>query len=365
MRAHIRRYRGLYRWLAAVLALLGLYFALRPVPGLMDWLCSRVILPLERAVASLCYCTSISVAECLIMSLVALLCFYLSNVLRRLVLSRGRRREVVWRALLTLLCGGLSIYAGFCLSWSCFYWAPSFQEQSGIYARESTAEELAQVTAYFAEQLTDCADEVRRDENGLFAESRADIFADSVRVYENVYEELPFLRMTDRVPKAISASTALSAADTTGFYFPFTGEANLNVDSPACYLPSTIAHELAHQRGIASEQECNFVAILVCTRSDSPAYRYSGWLLGFVHLSNALYRADEAAWQQIRDRLPETVLTDLRDNSAYWQSYAGPVRDAYQNVYDAFLKGSGDALGTQSYGAVADLLMGYYGEDKL
>ena len=230
-----------------------------------------------------------------------------------------------------------------------------------MYARESTPEELAQVTEYFARQLADCAGQVRRDENGLFAESRDDIFADSVRVFDGVYDAFPCLRMEDRVPKGVRFSTALSAMDFTGFYFPFTGEANLNIDSPACYLPSTIAHEMAHQRGIASEQECNFIAIAASTTADSAAYRYSGWLMGFTYLSNALYRADPEAWQSVRVLLPDTVVADLRDNSAYWTAFEGPVNDAAQKVYDSFLKSSGDPRGTQSYGTVVDMLMAYYG----
>ena len=149
--------------------------------------------------------------------------------------------------------------------------------------------------------------------------------------------------------------------DFTGFYFPFTGEANLNIDSPACYLPSTIAHEMAHQRGIASEQECNFIAIAASTTAQSPAYRYSGWLMGFTYLSNALYRADPEAWQAVRVLLPDTVVADLRDNSAYWAAFEGPVNDAAQKVYDSFLKSSGESRGTQSYGTVVDMLMAYYG----
>ena len=167
--------------------------------------------------------------------------------------------------------------------------------------------------------------------------------------------------MEDRVPKGVRFSTALSAMDFTGFYFPFTGEANLNIDSPACYLPSTIAHEMAHQRGIASEQECNFIAIAASTTADSAAYRYSGWLMGFTYLSNALYRADPEAWQAVRVLLPDTVVADLRDNSAYWAAFEGPVNDAAQKVYDSFLKSSGDPRGTQSYGTVVDMLMAYYG----
>ena len=360
MREFYRRHRGLHRWLLAVVALLAVYFALRPVPGLMNWLSRHVIMPWERAVASVCYLFRTSIAEVLYIVLLSVAIFYVANVLRRLV-TQPHRGRTLYRFFLTVVCSGLSIYAGFCLLWGVNYYAESFQQQSGVYARESTPEELAQVTEYFARQLADCAGQVRRDENGLFAESRDDIFADSVRVFDGVYDAFPCLRMEDHVPKGVRFSTALSAMDFTGFYFPFTGEANLNIDSPACYLPSTIAHEMAHQRGIASEQECNFIAIAASTTAASAAYRYSGWLMGFTYLSNALYRADPEAWQAVRVLLPDTVVADLRDNSAYWAAFEGPVNDAAQKVYDSFLKSSGDPRGTQSYGTVVDMLMAYYG----
>ena len=55
------------------------------------------------------------------------------------------------------------------------------------------------------------------------------------------------------------------------------------------------------------------------------------------------------------------MVADLRDNSAYWAAFEGPVNDAAQKVYDSFLKSSGDPRGTQSYGTVVDMLMAYYG----
>ena len=280
---------------------------------------------------------------------------------RRLITDQGRRGRVLYRFVLTAVCAVLTVYAGFSLLWGVNYYAESFQQQSGIYARSCTVEELEAVTADFARQLAEAADGVQRDENGCFAVSRQEIFAAATSVYAPSYEEFPCLRMKDHTPKAISCSTALSAMDFTGFYFPFTGEANLNVDCPASFLPSTIVHEMAHQRGIASEQECNFIAIAASTTADSAAYRYSGWLMGFTYLSNALYRADPEAWQSVRVLLPDTVVADLRDNSAYWTAFEGPVNDAAQKVYDSFLKSSGDPRGTQSYGTVVDMLMAYYG----
>ena len=168
------------------------------------------------------------------------------------------------------------------------------------------------------------------------------------------------LFLPDHAPKGIFCSKIMSAMNFTGFYFPFTGESNVNMDSPAMLLASTCAHELAHQRGIASEQQCNFLAVLACTRCDDANYHYAGWLLGYIHLSNALYRADREAWQEVRDSLPAEVLADLFCNSAYWSHYRGLTARFTQSLNDKMIRSYGDTLGTQSYGAVVDLLVGYY-----
>ena len=77
MRAFFRRHRGLHIWLLSVCGVLALYFALRPVPGLMTRFSRGIIMPLERAVAAVCYRADFSVAELLyaIAAGVVLVCF--------------------------------------------------------------------------------------------------------------------------------------------------------------------------------------------------------------------------------------------------------------------------------------------------
>ncbi|MBE6990467.1 MAG: DUF3810 domain-containing protein [Ruminococcaceae bacterium] len=360
MRAWFLRHKKLHIWLMVTLLFLATYFALRRSRTLMNALANYVTTPLKRGMASLCSLTEISVAEVLYIALAAVTIFYAANVVRALVAGPHRGRTL-YRFVLTVLCTGLTIYAGFCLLWGVNYHTDSFQDRSGIVARQGTAEELRTLTERFAAELSRAANTVPRDENGLFAGDRREILAAAVSVYENAYEAIPCLRWPDVTPKAFCCSRAMTAMDFTGFYFPFTGEANVNIDCPAAFLPSTAVHEMAHQRQIASEQECNFVAIAVSTMSDDPLYRYSGWLMGYVHLSNALYSADREAWQTVRDTLPAAVVADIHANNEYWAANHTSFTEATQKVYDSFIKTNGDPNGVKSYGMVVDMLLAYYG----
>lgn len=359
MKAFLRRYRAQLGWLAGLAAFFAVYFPLRTCRGAMNWLCSRVILPLEQALGRLWSVTSVSVAEVLILSGIFAAVFYLAWQVRCLI-ARPQKGQRAVRMGLTVLCVGLSIYAGFCLLWGVFYGADSFQDKSGLTARGGTVAELTALTERFAREVSAAGDQVQRDENGCFAVPRSEIFAEAMSAYDGVVQKFDCLKKPAVMPKAFVSSRGMSYLDFSGFYFPFTGEANLNDESPAAYLPANICHEMAHQQGIATEQECNFVAIMAATSADSAAYRYAGYLMGYVHLANALYRVDQAAWQTIRDSLPDTVRADLRQNSAYWAQFDGLVNTAATKVYDGFLKSNGLTDGVQNYGTVVDLLLAYY-----
>ena len=118
---------------------------------------------------------------------------------------------------------------------------------------------------------------------------------------------------------------------------------------------------MGHQRGYASEQECNFLGVLASTTSGFPAYEYSGWLMGYIYVGNALYRVDPDTYWAIRQQLPEGVQLDLAYNNAYWKQFENNVvQTVSTKVYDASLKAYGDERGIQSYGTVVDMLVAYY-----
>ena len=356
-----KNHKKLHIWLGADLAVLGLYLALRHDRGLMNGFTDRITTPLKGALGRLCALTSLSVMELLYVLAGAAALVYVVGSVIAVVKARGRRGRRAYGALLLAADVCLTVYALFCLMWGVNYWTDSFQDRSGITAQPVAVEDLEAVTAYFAQQLADTADSVPRDENGVYAVPKEQILAESRLVYGGVTELFPFLDFRDTGVKAVGCSRFMSIMGFTGVYFACIGESNVNVDSPACLLPSTVAHELAHQRGIAWEQECNFLGVLASVTSGMPDYVYSGWLLGFIHLGNALYETDPEAYWAIRNALPETVSADLRDNNAYWDQFRDNVVEKVSDtVYDAALKSYGDANGMKSYSMVVELLVAYY-----
>ena len=249
--------------------------------------------------------------------------------------------------------------------WNAAYYASSFQERSGLKAEPYSVETLAQVTALFAQKAAEFSTQVERDKNGLFAESLEAVFDRGPAVYENLVQEFPFLELEPSVRvKPLFFSRLQSILGFTGVYFPFTGEANVNIDAPACMIPATVAHEMAHQRMVASEQEANFVGIAAAVTSGDPVFQYSGYLFGLVQLCNALAPVDRDAWNTIvQQYFTQEMANDWNANNAYWAELSSPVEETAEQVYDSFLKGNDQELGIRSYGACVDLLVAYFGNN--
>ena len=357
-RAHL----GIHITLLVSLTVILLYFLLRPLKPLMNFLICRVTTPYKRLMSSILSFLPFSFAEFLwAAAIVFLLCFLIQTILRLFRPGKQRRAVLLYRRGVGLLSAGLAVYAGFCLLWGVNYYGDSFTEKSGIHAEPVSAAQLEETARKFAILANEASAYVPRDSANRFAMSRSEILSQCGSLYETVEKEFPFLAGNLPAPKPVFFSKIMSLIHFTGFFFPFTGEANLNIDSPACMLPSTIAHEMAHQKNIAPEQEANFTAVLVCLKSNHPAYRYSGALMGYIYLGNALFEADREAWREVSSLLNDAVRADLEYNNAYWAEFETPVNEAAQTVYNSFLQSYGQELGVKSYGACVDLLVARYG----
>ena len=342
------------------LALVILFELLKSSQTVMSLWVWHVIAPLEQSLGRLWSLLPFSAAEVL----TALFLIGCTIWLVGSVIAVFRRRQVLLflRRLLALISAWLWLWAGLCWLWNAAYYIPSFARREGLETSPCSVEELAAVTEYFARQAAALAPRVPRDGEGHFAGDLSGCFDRGPEIYRNISREFPSLDIKPVKVKPLLCSRLQSILGFTGIYFPFTGEANVNVDAPACLVPATIAHEMSHQRMVASELEANFVGVAACVSCDDVTFQYSGYLMGLIQLCNALYSAAPDRWYDIAGRTftPE-LSVDWEDNNAYWRALESPLEDAAEDVYDSFLKSNDQELGIRSYGACVDLLVNYFG----
>ena len=179
--------------------------------------------------------------------------------------------------------------------------------------------------------------------------------------YDKACEKYDFISSLHSNIKEVMLSEPMTYTHISGVYTFFTGEANLNVNFPDYVLPYTAAHEFAHQRGIAREDEANFVAFLVCMESDDHYIRYSAYLNVYEYVANALYSANKDFYTEIYYSLPYGVKTDMAAYSKFFKKYQQTVvSDVSGAVNDTFLNINGVEEGSKSYGMVVDLAVAYY-----
>ena len=359
-RSETRKPRPIWTLWGAVLipaALVVLFELAKSQPALLAAWVAGGMAPLEQMLGRLWGRLPFSVGEVLAALFLGGSLFGLLRAFIRLGRDGAGR---FFRRLLALAAAWMWLWAGFCWLWNAAYYAPSFQQRSGLTAAPYSVEELAQVTAVYARRAAELSDQVPRTEDGGFLRDTGSWFRTAETLYEGIAAEFPCLAADTGRAKPIVCSRLQSILGFTGVYFPFTGEANVNVDAPACLIPATIAHELSHQRMVASENEANFVGIAACLTSGDPVFAYSGALDGLISLSNALCSAAPDTWYAIAETYFTPELSrDWEDDRAYWAALESPLEDRAGQTYDAFLKQNGQELGLRSYGACVDLLVAW------
>ena len=354
------RYKARHIVLALALILLGAFYALREMPAVANFATAHIAWPWHRFAGTVYSIFPFSVAEWLCaLAILCALVFVLVTLYK--LLRKPHKLRRLYAALVALLAGVLTVYACICWLWGITYYSYTYTELSGIETRAISVEELKAVTIYFAEAASVTSEAVTRDANGVYVCDIQKTLRDAPALYANLPEEFAFLTGSEAEPKPMFFSYLMSHMNFTGMFFPPTGEANVNVHAPDCYIPSAVAHELSHQRGVAREQDANFTAVLVCMESDDPDFIYSGALLAYTHLSNSLRQASYEDWLEAYSHLDENVINDLRANNEYWAQFQTPAADISEAAYEGFLQNQGQVLGMRSYGACVDLLVAYYG----
>ena len=256
----------------------------------------------------------------------------------------------------------LIVFNMFVWGFAAGYHGSTLDKKLEIDKQEVSAEELYETALILIENINEYSKSAAfaSDDFSRMPFTREEMNSVLLHDYRMLCENYDFIKTFYSSVKPVMLSEAMSYTHITGVYSFFTGEANINVNFPDYTIPFTAAHELAHQRGIAREDEANFVAFLVCKDSRSEYIRYCAYLNMYEYVASALYRADRELYFDAVQKINSSTRYEMSAYNDFFEKYenstASKVSGAVNNTH-LILNGT---EGTKSYGLVVDLAVAYY-----
>ena len=254
------------------------------------------------------------------------------------------------------------LYAGYVFTLGTSYFTTTLDKELSLDKKGVSAEALYKTAEQVVNEMDPLLDEITFDEKGMsiMPYTRRELNEKLNDAYKTVTERYPFISTLRSNVKGILLSEPLTYTHLSGIYTYFTGEANVNVNFPESVTAFTMAHEMAHQRGIGREDEANFVAFLVCMASDDAYIRYSGYYEMFKYLVNALYEADTELFNKAYKIADERLKKEIYAFNDFYDKYQdNAAADVTGSLNDAYQQMQGIEAGIKSYGLVVDLAVAY------
>jgi hypothetical protein len=186
-----------------------------------------------------------------------------------------------------------------------------------------------------------------------------EMFGQVCRAYDTAARQHRFLQYRFPSVKKSLVGWLGKYLNFTGYYNPFTGEANVNTTVPEFMVPFIAAHEMAHQLGYATEDEANFVGYYVAQSSGNDTLRYSANFELYLYVNRELFRQDSAAARANSRLLDTLVKRDLAVYRKYLQDSRNSLERYSSFLYNGFLQANNQPRGLGTYSEVTRLLLAY------
>ncbi len=249
----------------------------------------------------------------------------------------------------------LWVFIVFNIAWGLNYNRKGIAHQLKINNEVYTKDEVKALTCELIDKLNATRKLITTKE--LPNPSFETIFKQSTQLYKLKSSEFPFLQYQSASIKTSLFSNLSHYVGFTGYYNPFSGEAQVTTDMPKVLAPFVTCHEIAHQLGYASEDEANFVGYLTCSNSNDAYFKYSVYIDLYKYAAMELYMMDTAethGWE-----LDSLVRKDLLDIRNYFSKKRNHIAPVMTQIYSQYLKANQQTRGVESYNDVIGLLIAY------
>ena len=349
--------------------------ALLPLVMLFNWISSKlpnitetiyseyIFIVIARILAILFNIFPFSIFEIICITLLCIIFSYTFITLLKILKQPSKLIELLSMLIIRSMTFVSIIYFLFIFLWGFNYNRLPLSDILGLTIDKASVDELESLCKNLLEETLELREQVKEDSTGvmIFEINLSNIISNAHEGYEVLAKDYKVFSGDFSKPKKVYFSNIMSILNISGIYSPFTGEANINTYPPDIFLPSTICHEMAHQRGFAREDEANFISYLVCKNHTDPQFQYSGYLQALTHAMHKLKKYDQNKYNDIREIYSQGMNNDLNTVNQFWRNYSGTMIAKTSNkMNDNYLKINRQKDGTQSYGRVVDLLIAEY-----
>ncbi|MBW1656384.1 DUF3810 domain-containing protein [Flavobacterium quisquiliarum] len=272
-----------------------------------------------------------------------------------------------WKDNLLTILGKISVfYFFFHLLWAFNYYRKPLFEKMEIKREYSDADLYA-----FTKRLIVKTNEIQlaitknKSEKIVFPYSQKESFDMILNGYDNLANEYPYFKYETLSVKKSLFSVPLTYMGFGGYLNPFTNEAQINYLLPMYNFPVTTSHEMAHQIGYASENECNFIGVLASVKNDNLYYQYSGYSFVLRYCLGIWKYKNENVFNQLKKTVHPGILKNYKESEDFWKKYDTFIDKGFHFLYDNFLKSNNQKDGMESYSKFIDLMINYYRDKKL
>lgn len=267
------------------------------------------------------------------------------------------------------------LFAGFSIFYFCFYffWGLNYSRMpitntlkfnihnDSTYSNKYDIEKLKSLSDKLIYKIINIQSKLVANDTlpVIVSHSKSKILDLTQKGYQNLSNQFDQFTYKPHSIKKSIFSLPLTYMGFSGYFNPLTGEAQVDYLIPKVSLPMISSHEVAHQLGIASESEANFIGYLAANSHDDLYFQYAANLMAIRYTLHDIYRFDPKIYKTYKDKLPKGVLKNIWETQDFWNKYKNPFEPFFKLFYDNFLKYNQQKDGLQSYNQMVGLLIAY------
>lgn len=287
----------------------------------------------------------------------ALVLYFVYFIGRLVYLLFTRKFKVIGKALLGFIIVTQVAYVSFYLFWGMNYFRPSAAERLNLRDTAYTTADLQAVTC----AIIDSSNMARaRLQHNDTLQNNDQIYTNAILAVKKLSADSANFRTYYPGIKPSILTPLINYLATSGYYNPFTGEAQMNYQMPIYARPVVACHELSHQTGFAAEDEANFAGFLAGINSQDRLLRYSAYQLALGECMRSMRRRDTLISNDLKSRVSPKVKYDILSERRYWLSFHGRANLMSGAFYNDFLKANNQPMGMDTYNQMVILMVNWY-----